>query len=55
MSVALNKAVADLMRSIEELSEKVDRCEGFCEAILDEVTPIGLALDALAAAPETAD
>lgn len=50
-------ALADLTRAIKELSDKVDSCQGFAEAVLDEVVPLGLALDALATAdlPTTAD
>ena len=50
-------ALADLTRAVKELSDKVDSCQGFAEAILDEVVPLGLALDTLAAAdlPETRD
>ena len=45
------------MKAINDLSEKVDRGNGLAEAILDEIVPIGLALDALTAAdlPETQD
>ena len=50
-------ALADLTAAITALSEKVDCCQGMAEAVLDEVIPLGLALDALAAAdlPTTAD
>lgn len=50
-------ALADLTAAIAALSEKVDCCQGLAEAVLDEVVPLGLALDALAAAdlPTTAD
>lgn len=50
-------ALADLTAAIAALSEKVDSCQGMAEAVLDEVVPLGLALDALAAAdlPTTAD
>lgn len=50
-------ALADLTAAISALSEKVDCCKGMAEAVLDEVVPLGLALDALAAAdlPTTAD
>ena len=44
-------AVADLYKAIIRLEAKVDACNGFCEAILDEVVPINLALEALADAP----
>ncbi len=48
--------IAALRNAIVRLEEKVDRCDGFCEAILDEVTPLALALDALASeAPATMD
>lgn len=50
-------ALADLTRAIKELSDKVDSCQGMAEAVLDEVVPLGLALDSLAAAdlPQTMD
>lgn len=50
-------AIKELTAAIEALSEKVDSCQGMAEAVLDEVVPLGLALDALAAAdlPTTAD
>lgn len=50
-------AISDLLAAIERLSEKVDRGNDLAEAILDELVPIGLALDELAAAdlPETKD
>lgn len=50
-------ALADLTHAIQALSEKVDSCQGFAEAILDEVVPLGLALDAIAIAdlPDTKD
>ena len=55
-SNALAAEIAALRTAIVRLEEKVDRCDGFCEAILDEVTPLGLALDALASeAPATMD
>lgn len=52
-----NEALQDLIGAIERLSQKVDRGNDLAEAILDEVVPLGLALDALAAAdlPETRD
>lgn len=55
-SDALAAEIAALRNAIVRLEEKVDRCDGFCEAILDEVIPLGLALDALASeAPATMD
>ena len=39
--------IGDLLAAISRLEEKVDACNGFCEAVLDEVVPIGLALDAI--------
>ena len=53
----ISAALADLRTAIMQLSEKVDCCQGMAEAVLDEVVPLGLALDALAAAdlPTTAD
>lgn len=52
-----NEALQDLIGAIERLSEKVDRGNDLAEAILDEVVPLGLALDALATAdiPQTMD
>ncbi len=48
--------IADLIAAIGRLEEKIEACNGFCEQILDEVVPLGLALDAITAdAPETAD
>ena len=48
--------IADLIAAIDRLEEKVEACNGFCEQILDEVVPLGLALDAIADdAPRTAD
>lgn len=49
---SLVSAVLMLITAVNELSEKVDSCNGFCECILDEVTPMGAALDKLANAPE---
>lgn len=43
-------ALADLTRAITALSEKVDSCQGMAEAVLDEVVPLGLALDTIVAA-----
>lgn len=50
-------AIKDLTAAIETLSQKVDTGNGLAEAILDEIVPLGLALDALATAdlPTTAD
>ena len=50
-------ALANLTRAIKELSDKVDGCQGMAEAVLDEVVPLGLALDSLASAdlPQTMD
>ncbi len=39
--------IGDLIAAISRLEEKVDACNGFCEQILDEVVPIGLAIDAI--------
>lgn len=53
---AMCRAVAELVAAVNRLNDKVDRCEDLCEGILDEVTPLGLAIDALAAdAPLTMD
>lgn len=52
----MTSAVLLLASVVKELSEKVDNCNGFCECILDEVTPMGMALDKLVeAAPMTMD
>lgn len=48
-------ALVKLTMAIDRLSEKVDSCQGMCEAVLDEVVPIGQVLDALAEVPQTAD
>lgn len=50
-------AIKELTAAIETLSQKVDTGNGMAEAILDEIVPLGLALDALAAAdlPTTND
>ena len=49
-------SIADLMAAITRLEEKVEACNGFCEQILDEVVPLGLAIDAISAeAPATID
>ena len=50
-------AIRELTVAIETLSQKVDTGNGLAEAILDEVVPLGLALDALATAdlPTTTD
>lgn len=48
--------IADLIDAIGRLEEKVEACNGFCEQILDEVVPLGLAIDAITAeAPLTMD
>lgn len=48
--------IADLIDAIGRLEEKVEACNGFCEQILDEVVPLGLAIDAIAGeVPATAD
>lgn len=53
---AMCRAVAELVAAVNRLNDKVDRCEDLCEGILDEVTPLGLAIDELAAnAPLTMD
>ena len=49
-------SIADLMEAIARLEEKVEACHGLCESVLDEVVPLGLALDAISAeAPVTMD
>lgn len=40
-------AMQSLRRSIEELSHKLDSYTGICEAVLDEVVPMSLAIDKL--------
>lgn len=53
---AMCRAVAELIATVNRLNDKVDRCTDLCEGILDEVTPLGLAIDAIAAdAPLTMD
>ena len=53
---AMVRAVAELTAAINRLNDKVDRCNDMCEGILDEVVPLGLALDAISAeAPATID
>ena len=53
---AMVRAVAELTAAINRLNDKVDRCNDMCEGILDEVVPLGLALDAITAeAPVTMD
>ncbi len=53
---AMCRALAELLAAVNRLNDKVDRCEDLCEGILDEVTPLGLAIDAIAAdAAETID
>ena len=50
------RAVAELTAAINRLNDKVDRCNDMCEGILDEVVPLGLAIDAITAeAPLTMD
>lgn len=45
-----------LRRAIELLTVKIDQCNGYCEAVLDEVTPLSLAVDEIIAdIPTTAD
>lgn len=45
-----------LRRAIENLTVKIDQCNGFCEAVLDEVTPLSLAIDeVIADIPTSAD
>lgn len=46
---AMVRAVAELTAAINRLNEKVDRCNDMCEGILDEVVPLGLALDTITA------
>ena len=49
-------SIGDLLAAIGRLEEKVEACNGFCEQILDEVVPLGLAIDTIAAdAPASAD
>ena len=53
---AMVRAVAELTAANNRLNDKVDRCNDMCEGILDEVVPLGLALDAISAeAPATID
>jgi hypothetical protein len=53
---AMCRAIAELIAAVNRLNDKVDRCTDLCEGILDEVTPLGLAMDAIAAdAPLTMD
>ena len=53
---AMVRAVAELTAAINRLNDKVDRCNDMCEGILDEVVPLGLAIDAITAeAPTTMD
>ena len=53
---AIVRAVAELTAAINRLNDKVDRCNDMCEGILDEVVPLGLALDTITAdAPLTMD
>lgn len=46
---AMVRAVAELTAAINRLNDKVDRCNDMCEGILDEVVPLGLAIDTLTA------
>lgn len=46
---AMVRAVAELTAAINRLNDKVDRCNDMCEGILDEVVPLGLAIDAITA------
>ena len=46
---AMVRAVAELTEAINRLNDKVDRCNDMCEGILDEVVPLGLAIDAITA------
>lgn len=48
-------ALVKLSLAVDQLSQKVDSCQGMCEAVLDEIVPIGQALDALADVPWTKD
>lgn len=43
-ALELKAALSALSREIGILSEKVDSCCGMCEAVLDEVVPLGVAL-----------
>ena len=48
--------ISDVLAAIGRLEEKVEACNGFCEQILDEVVPLGLAIDAITEeAPLTMD
>lgn len=52
----MTSAVMLLVSAVQTLSEKVDNCNGMCECILDEVTPLGLDLEKLMkSAPVTMD
>lgn len=46
---AIVRAVAELTAAINRLNDKVDRCNDMCEGILDEVVPLGLAIDTITA------
>lgn len=46
---AMVRAVAELTAAINRLNDKVDRCNDMCEGILDEVVPLGLAIDTITA------
>lgn len=53
---AIVRAVAELTAAVNRLNDKVDRCNDMCEGILDEVVPLGLAIDTITAeAPLTMD
>ena len=55
-NAAMVRAVAELTAAINRLNDKVDRCNDMCEGILDEVVPLGLAIDTITAeAPLTMD
>lgn len=48
------RTLQKLRRAIEQLTVKIDQCNGFCEAVLDEVTPLSLAIDEIIADIPTA-
>ena len=48
-NASLVRAVAELTAAINRLNDKVDRCNDMCEGILDEVVPLGLAIDTITA------
>lgn len=37
--------ISDLLAAIGRLEERIEVCNAFCEQILDEVVPLGLAID----------